>query len=312
MKSDGECIWSGGINFHVPDGSQSEWSGSDSGSESDLEASEMEGKKLVKSLCREYGRFKMKASGQPTAYEELQRGITSKDWKKAEGNWCLRYTRNSDRTGCRNELFAQQKETPACSSPYYSQGASMMCAFLTKGTKHMQVQQSTHADSAGILPSRNALPVVAGSNDNTIFTGYLSNISSSEDELDKDDNQTDPEDEDGDSPGSDTHTLSSSSVTFHTQAPLPLKRQKLNISFRQAHKNAKKAQQKESVKALAAIEKLIDSKCAVFESEHNGLQAHCAQAIQSCLRMVVDNQQKLVDASQRAAESHRFAVKWGR
>jgi len=36
-----------------------------------------------------------------------------------------------------------------------------------------------------------------------------------------------------------------------------------------------------------------------------------ARSIQNCLHMVVNNERRLIDAFERAAESQGFAVKWG-
>lgn len=41
------------------------------------------------------------------------------------------------------------------------------------------------------------------------------------------------------------------------------------------------------------------------------MQAYRARAIQSCLQMIVWNKRKMIDASQRAAESQGFSEKWG-
>jgi hypothetical protein len=62
---------------------------------------------------------------------------------------------------------------------------------------------------------------------------------------------------------------------------------------------------------LRDIEKLIMSKCTAFNAGGNGLQAYRAQAIRSCLRMVVNNGRMLMEASEHAAESQGFAPAWG-
>ncbi len=64
--------------------------------------------------------------------------------------------------------------------------------------------------------------------------------------------------------------------------------------------------------AKLAIEKLINSKNPnTFSNGHNGLQAYRARAIQSLLWMVVDNGKSMIEASEQAAESNGFSVKWG-
>ncbi|KAI0351078.1 hypothetical protein OH77DRAFT_1411771, partial [Trametes cingulata] len=64
--------------------------------------------------------------------------------------------------------------------------------------------------------------------------------------------------------------------------------------------------------ALEAVEKIIRSKRHSFEGGDHGLQATRARSIQSFLRMVLNNNRTLTDASERAAESNGFAPRWGR
>ena len=53
------------------------------------------------------------------------------------------------------------------------------------------------------------------------------------------------------------------------------------------------------------------SKKTQFKAGANGLQLKRARSIQNCLCMVINNQQHLIKASERAAESQGFAAKWG-
>ncbi|KIK01756.1 hypothetical protein K443DRAFT_122247 [Laccaria amethystina LaAM-08-1] len=59
------------------------------------------------------------------------------------------------------------------------------------------------------------------------------------------------------------------------------------------------------------IHKLIHAKKTKFEAGVTGLQSYRARAIQSYLKMVVDNGRLSVEASERAAESQGFAARWG-
>ena len=59
------------------------------------------------------------------------------------------------------------------------------------------------------------------------------------------------------------------------------------------------------------IHKLIHAKKTKFEAGVTGLQLYWAQAIQSYLKMVVDNGQLSVEASEHAVESQGFAAQWG-
>lgn len=99
--------------------------------------------------------------------------------------------------------------------------------------------------------------------------------------------------------------------SFRVPDPPPLKRRKLDIPTRQAQQLSSEAKHKNLAKALVDIEKLIRSKRYAFAAGENGLQAYRARAIQSCLQMVVQNGRKLMDASERAAESQGFSAKWG-
>ena len=62
---------------------------------------------------------------------------------------------------------------------------------------------------------------------------------------------------------------------------------------------------------LCDIEKLITSNRTAIDTGVNGLQAYQARAIQSCLHMVVNNGQMLMEALEHAAESQGFALVWG-
>jgi hypothetical protein len=63
--------------------------------------------------------------------------------------------------------------------------------------------------------------------------------------------------------------------------------------------------------ALTGLDRLINSKTTKFVAGLHGLQAQCALAMQSHLRLVVKNHRFSIDASEHAAESHGFAAKWG-
>ncbi|KIJ51680.1 hypothetical protein M422DRAFT_78752, partial [Sphaerobolus stellatus SS14] len=98
---------------------------------------------------------------------------------------------------------------------------------------------------------------------------------------------------------------------FQVHAPPPLKHQKLDVPAHEAHMKAKEVTVLKQQEAWVAIQKLITSKKDLFESGHNGLQEYRARAIESCLQMMVKNGRKLMDTSERAAESQGFAKNWG-
>jgi hypothetical protein len=63
--------------------------------------------------------------------------------------------------------------------------------------------------------------------------------------------------------------------------------------------------------ALVTIDKLLASKKTKFISGPQGLQARRTLVIQSHLQIVIKSQRYSIDASEHAAESHRFAAKHG-
>jgi hypothetical protein len=91
----------------------------------------------------------------------------------------------------------------------------------------------------------------------------------------------------------------------------PLKRQKLTVPYREQRKQRHKQRREECRKALMDIEKLLQSKKTLFVAGARGLQSRRTYAIASHLKMVVQNGRKWTDASERSAESHGFAAKWG-
>ncbi|KIJ32265.1 hypothetical protein M422DRAFT_265927 [Sphaerobolus stellatus SS14] len=125
------------------------------------------------------------------------------------------------------------------------------------------------------------------------------------------------EDEEEDLPGESNPinpaslTSLAPSINFQVRAPPPLKHQKLDVPAREARVIAKEATVLKQQEAWVAIQKLITSKKDLFESGRNGLQEYRACAIESCLQMMVKNGRKLMDTSERAAESQGFAKNWG-
>ena len=86
---------------------------------------------------------------------------------------------------------------------------------------------------------------------------------------------------------------------------------KLDIPVLKAQENVSNECRKQLQQALDDIEKLIKSKQTYFDAGQKSLQSYRALAIQSHLRMVVQNGRGAVDASEIAAESHGFAKIWG-
>ncbi|KAG1762082.1 hypothetical protein EDD22DRAFT_778846 [Suillus occidentalis] len=140
------------------------------------------------------------------------------------------------------------------------------------------------------------------SSESAIFTGYLSDLSDSDNELTEDDIDTN---------APLLTTPSESPSPLPTRQPPSLKRQRLEVPARVARQQAQNNRRIEMEQALKDVEVLIQSKKDLFDAGRNGLQAYRARAIQSYLWMVVHNKKKSIEASQRAAESQGFAEKWG-
>lgn len=183
------------------------------------------------------------------------------------------------------------------------------------GQKASSTQASTNFDNGHCHPNdvaaqnRHAYSVTESmpSNEQEIFTGYLSDISEDGDSEDEPNLNVEKEIEmhmDSQVPKSQFHD-------FPIHAPPPLKRRRLEIPYRIAHQQAREERQKQLKQGLLDIEKLFESKKASFEVGHEGLQARRGRAIKSYLFMVVKNGCRSIDASQRAAEAQGFSAAWG-
>jgi len=146
-----------------------------------------------------------------------------------------------------------------------------------------------------------------------ICCGYLSDMSESELPT-PDDEWSDLESDDTPEPRHDTRTPASESHPNSSTNVIPppqRKRQKLDVPAREQKKKRQEAHLQDLKQSLTDIERLIASKQTAFSAGHNGLQAYRTRSIQTCLHMVVNNNRRLIDASERAAESQGFAEKWG-
>ena len=118
-----------------------------------------------------------------------------------------------------------------------------------------------------------------------------------------------------DSEDSDENEIEEDSTNTPKSSQLPVapppKQRHLEVSVRAQHQLRFEKRKKDWSDALTAISKLLKSKKTVFEGGENGLQVYRARAIQSFLIMVIKNSRLTIEASERAAESHGFAVKWG-
>ncbi|KJA16237.1 hypothetical protein HYPSUDRAFT_193377 [Hypholoma sublateritium FD-334 SS-4] len=313
--------WTGGVN-HCPDsdsdGSDFSWwedtssesnsdsdePGSTSGEDSDSEEDEEAWRGR---LQREIEHELELLGPKPSAFELLMENRTKAQWKKAESNRSLGYNGKSGRTQRRKDKMARDKEC-IDAKLRNSNGADMMRQFLTPKPK--AVLEPDHTEVSAIAVTTNTNPP----NDAEIFTGYLSDLS--DDQLQLEDEVSmihtrDPEDEDIPSANPAGPSDSIPSPLFNIRKPAPLKRRRLDVPSRVARQKAREERCAILQRGLTDIEKVIGSTRTNFVSGREGLQAYRARAIQSYLFMVVKNGRKGIEASERAAESQGFSAKWG-
>ncbi|PCH34831.1 hypothetical protein WOLCODRAFT_79044 [Wolfiporia cocos MD-104 SS10] len=94
------------------------------------------------------------------------------------------------------------------------------------------------------------------------------------------------------------------------RSPSP-KRCKLDVPTRVTHYRTKETRMQAFENALDAIQKLIISKRHTFVSGDHSLQAYRARCIESYLHLIVKYKHSRIVASECAAKSHGFAMKWG-
>jgi flagellar motility protein MotE (MotC chaperone) len=121
-----------------------------------------------------------------------------------------------------------------------------------------------------------------------------------------DDNESDESDDDNSAPQSH----SNSQQSWLPREPL-LKHWKLDVPFRVQCKKKHKEKLKVLTEALVYVEKVIKSKRTQFAGGRQGLQSHRAQAMASHLQLITKSGRPFAAAAEMAAESNRFAAKWG-
>jgi hypothetical protein len=110
--SDSEiCSWNGGLNHYPSDVEKTTHWDSDSESEEDG-FSDLEGDELLESLqkVQEKDLKRLENVSKLTAFDKMSQNLTSEEWKKAESNRHLGYSKGSTRTQRRHDLEARRKE----------------------------------------------------------------------------------------------------------------------------------------------------------------------------------------------------------
>lgn len=90
-----------------------------------------------------------------------------------------------------------------------------------------------------------------------------------------------------------------------------LKRQKLDVSYREQRLRHKKKKEKDMSEAWKAIQALLGSMKTKFVSGQRGLQQRRARAIECHLRIFIKNNRTFIGASSISAEAHCFSGKHG-
>ncbi|KAM6490142.1 hypothetical protein JOM56_014461 [Amanita muscaria] len=292
--------WLGGV-IYISSGEESEAeSENDSGGE--WIEDELEGTELMESLKKQ---VEKRIDSEPeeleltchTPYATISRSISEQDWKKAESNRSLGYNRHSERTRQRQNQKARIKEEKDCETQR-TKGAELMRNYFKPAAAKPKETTAATKGSPGNKKYTRTLSV-------QVFTGYISDMSDDEDIGPAATAATAGDDIDGDDELEDR-----SAQWGNSKAP-PLKRRKLDVSVLTARRLACEQRREEMERGLVDVDKLIKSKQDVFRAGSAGLQSYRARTIQSCLHMVLKNQRKLMDASERAAEGQGFAPKWG-
>ena len=122
--------------------------------------------------------------------------------------------------------------------------------------------------------------------------------------------------DDSDSESGDESSVADDERQSHRLLAVPkLKRRKLDVPYheqRRLLRNKRKSDELDEFQsAYTDIQKLNKAKKTKFVGGLQGLQARRAHAMESALALVVKNGRHLIDASQRAAETHGFAMAWG-
>lgn len=144
----------------------------------------------------------------------------------------------------------------------------------------------TEGGSEDTPAAHDSIPkVLAGTSAEPAF--FLSDLSDDDGELgDDEDDDDEPIEARGSTPGT---SRSAVEAVLTVPKPPPRKRRKLAVPARQARADAKA--------------KTRDDRMLALKDR--------ARAVESCLVMHLHNGRRLMDASSRAAESHKFSPKWG-
>lgn len=158
----------------------------------------------------------------------------------------------------------------------------MMRSFLS-GPPNPLAHSELETTRAAVTSSSESTP--------EIFTGYLSDLSDDEPQVEDDcDLDGDADDERPTHTSNDETSISPDPETqFQITQPLPLKHRRLDVPYRAERQQVREERRRLLKKALFDIEKVIALKKMIFEAGNKGLQARQTRAIQTYLIMVLKN-----------------------
>ncbi|KIJ39220.1 hypothetical protein M422DRAFT_258109 [Sphaerobolus stellatus SS14] len=311
-SEDDVCSWSGGVictpDIHgTDDGYITVWDTEEEiesvGEQGDNDIFEvLQGEEVIDGLQKSCKMQQdLEELSTPTSYERIMGVKGSKQWRKAESNRALGYNGLSERR--KREIRQENREKEAAAAKMQeTKMAKNFHSFFTQAPIPPPPDPNSAPEASNShLANATATPLIPVEN-TEVFQGYLSDISDDEwmgndEEGSGDDNDDEDEDED-----------------TAPQAPTVGKRRKLNVSVLEMRAKNREAHKLKQKRALEDIEQLIASKLDVFAAGKNSLQAYRARTIQSCLWMMLKGTEKqcsFIDASRRAAESHKLSENWG-
>ncbi|KAF8869856.1 hypothetical protein BD779DRAFT_1479391 [Infundibulicybe gibba] len=232
-------------------------------------------------------------------YKQINEKKSKEEWQTAEKNRGLGYNGHSKRTQQRKAKGARERadfreKAKTSTDP---QIVMMHNMFTAK-------PKPTSTVFVGPLAStiNHNAEMMMGEPDP--FTGYWSDMSADDEEIDG------SEDEDGLGTGLEGPSVVASGSKRLPTVP-PLKRQKLDVPYREARRLKREAQTSELMQAFEDITKMLTSKKTKFIGGINGLQARRARAMHAHMQLVVKKNCNFTTASMVAAEGHGFAPHWG-
>ncbi|PCH37054.1 hypothetical protein WOLCODRAFT_157754 [Wolfiporia cocos MD-104 SS10] len=357
-EDDERTSWMGGVSYMISsdkdedgedlnddEGNNGDDDGDDDDNDNDL--SELEGDELHQSLEMAQQRKERNRD----AFSILMRPMSQSIWKQAESNRALGYNGMSDRTKRRHDKKLRDEQVHrkrylsqfmgkmyVLTSFGHSSGAQFMHSFFStqKGPELSEQQSNEQQGGLHTIPSVRQ-PALSG---DEIFCGYLSDISSSEDEYETGDvgaeggegseenihnsqehqsamlqllMHEEEEESEMDEAGltADSSPSQQQRTVRSNQTTPPPKRRKLEVPARITRSHIKENRMRTFENALDAIQKFIKSKRHTFVSGDNSLQACRTRCIESYLCLIVKYKHSMTVAGECAAKSHGFSTKWG-